>query len=75
MSTFVVKEEAELESVAQALLSAVSVSLRAPVIALTGDLGAGKTALTKALARLLGIPEHVTSPTFVIMKSYAVMRP
>ena len=40
------------------------------VIALTGDLGAGKTTLTKAIARGLGISETVTSPTFTIVKEY-----
>ena len=34
------------------------------VIALTGDLGAGKTTLTKAIAKVLGINETLTSPTF-----------
>lgn len=47
---------------------------RATVLALRGDLGAGKTAFTKALARHLGIDEHVTSPTFVIMKKYPIER-
>lgn len=40
------------------------------VIAMTGDLGAGKTTLTKALAKSLGIDEHVTSPTFTIVNEY-----
>jgi tRNA threonylcarbamoyladenosine biosynthesis protein TsaE len=40
------------------------------VLALTGDLGAGKTAFVKAVAKELGITEHITSPTFVIMKMY-----
>jgi len=40
------------------------------VIALTGELGAGKTTLTKAIARGLGISETVTSPTFTIVKEY-----
>ena len=40
------------------------------VIALTGDLGAGKTALTKAIAKGLGVTETVTSPTFTIIKEY-----
>lgn len=42
------------------------------VLALTGDLGAGKTAFTKALAASLGITENVTSPTFVILKIYPI---
>ena len=40
------------------------------VIALTGDLGAGKTTLTGAIARGLGITETITSPTFTIVKEY-----
>ncbi len=41
------------------------------VLALHGDLGAGKTTFTQTLARVLGVTETVTSPTFVIMKNYA----
>lgn len=37
------------------------------VIALTGDLGAGKTALTQGIARGLGVPGPVPSPTFNIL--------
>lgn len=40
------------------------------VIAYTGDLGAGKTAFTRGLARGLDIPEQVTSPTFTIVNEY-----
>lgn len=40
------------------------------VIALTGDLGAGKTAMTRAVARGLGITSPVTSPTFTIVQEY-----
>jgi tRNA threonylcarbamoyladenosine biosynthesis protein TsaE len=39
------------------------------VIVLTGDLGAGKTALTQGIASAFGI-ENVTSPTFVISRVY-----
>jgi tRNA threonylcarbamoyl adenosine modification protein YjeE len=42
----------------------------ATVIALSGDLGAGKTAFARALAREFGIEEDVTSPTFVIERIY-----
>ena len=37
------------------------------VVAFTVDLGAGKTAFTRGLARGLGIPDRVTSPTFTIV--------
>ena len=40
------------------------------VIAYTGDLGAGKTAFTRGLARGLGVIDRVTSPTFTIVNEY-----
>lgn len=40
------------------------------IIALTGDLGTGKTALTKAIARGIGVKETITSPTFTIVQEY-----
>lgn len=39
-------------------------------ITLEGDLGAGKTTFTQALAKGLGITKTVNSPTFTIMKQY-----
>ena len=40
------------------------------VLTLTGDLGAGKTTLTKSIAKGLGIKQIVNSPTFTILKIY-----
>ncbi len=40
------------------------------VIALSGDLGAGKTTLTGGIAQGLGVKEHVISPTFNILREY-----
>lgn len=40
------------------------------VIAFRGDLGAGKTAFTRGLARGLGITDRVTSPTYTIVNEY-----
>lgn len=40
------------------------------VICLDGDLGAGKTTLTKSIARGLEVEEYVTSPTFTIVNEY-----
>lgn len=44
------------------------------VIALTGDLGAGKTTLSKAIAEGLGVTETITSPTFTIVCEYETGR-
>ena len=40
------------------------------MIAYRGDLGAGKTAFTRGLARGLGVKESVTSPTYTIVNEY-----
>lgn len=40
------------------------------IIALRGDLGAGKTVLVKGIARGLGVEDEPVSPTFVIMNAY-----
>lgn len=40
------------------------------IIALTGDLGAGKTTLSKAIAKGLGVTDTITSPTFTIVCEY-----
>ena len=40
------------------------------VLAFTGDLGAGKTAFTRGLAKGLGATERVTSPTYTIVNEY-----
>ena len=45
------------------------------ILALSGNLGAGKTVLAKALANALGVSETVNSPTFVLMKVYDVSQP
>ncbi|OGY59388.1 MAG: tRNA (adenosine(37)-N6)-threonylcarbamoyltransferase complex ATPase subunit type 1 TsaE [Candidatus Colwellbacteria bacterium RIFCSPLOWO2_01_FULL_48_10] len=44
----------------------------ATVVGLVGDLGAGKTSFTKTFLRTFGVKTHVVSPTFVIMRSFAL---
>jgi len=51
---------------------ALGAQKNAVVLALRGDLGAGKTTFLQGLARGLGIEEVVNSPTFVIMKKFKI---
>lgn len=44
----------------------------AGVVGLSGELGAGKTTFTKEVAKILGIKENLSSPTFVLMKKYKI---
>ena len=59
------------ETVTAELGARIATALRpGDVIALSGDLGAGKTALARAILRALGVTGHVPSPTFTLVQSY-----
>lgn len=61
----------ELHNIAEEIYKTLEKdSEHATLLTLKGDLGAGKTAFTKELASILGIKEHITSPTFVLAKQY-----
>ena len=64
---FITHNPAETEAVGAALARALHPGA---VIAYRGDLGAGKTAFTRGLARGLGCSEQVTSPTYTIVNEY-----
>ena len=61
---YITKSPAETEAVGIALGKTIKPGT---VIAYRGDLGAGKTAFTRGLARGLGSTELVTSPTYTIV--------
>lgn len=70
---YTVKDLDELPAVVQDVLEEVRERQDggyAAVLALHGDLGAGKTTFVQTLAQALGISEVVNSPTFVVMKKY-----
>lgn len=61
--------------IAKQWLEGATNTANALVVGIVGELGAGKTAFVKTLARELGVVEEVTSPTFVIMKEYLTTHP
>ena len=64
---FITQSPEETERVGAALGRVIPAGT---VIAYCGDLGAGKTAFTRGLARGLGCAEQVTSPTYTIVNEY-----
>ena len=64
---YITNSPAETEEVGAALAKKLAPGT---VIAYRGDLGAGKTAFTRGLARGLGCSELVTSPTYTIVNEY-----
>jgi tRNA threonylcarbamoyladenosine biosynthesis protein TsaE len=60
----------EFEAEAARFVATISPRAAATLVTLSGNLGAGKTAFTKVIARELGIEEIVNSPTFVLEKIY-----
>jgi tRNA threonylcarbamoyladenosine biosynthesis protein TsaE len=67
MATFISHSPAETELLGEKFGRAAD---HGSVIALSGDLGAGKTQFVKGLARGLGISARVHSPTFTLMNEY-----
>jgi tRNA threonylcarbamoyl adenosine modification protein YjeE len=64
--------EAETAAAGEQLAQALRIG---DVVLLTGELGAGKTAFVRGLARALGVPEaDVTSPTFTLVQEYRAPR-
>ena len=64
---FITNSPEETEKIGAAL---AQVLVPGSVIAYRGDLGAGKTAFTRGLAKGLGCGEMVTSPTYTIVNEY-----
>jgi tRNA threonylcarbamoyladenosine biosynthesis protein TsaE len=67
MATYISHSPAETEALGERWGRAAQSGL---VLALSGDLGAGKTQLVKGLARGLGVTERIHSPTFTLVNEY-----
>ncbi len=66
MKTFITQSDIETQRVAFNLAQ----KYRNGVIALVGELGAGKTTFTQGFARGLGIKDKIISPTFVLIRQH-----
>lgn len=62
-----IKEERDIDAAARELLAALGDRRH---VVLEGPMGAGKTTLTAAIGRVLGVEDDVTSPTFSIVNQY-----
>ncbi len=67
MKEFVTKSEEETLAAAAELAESLKAG---DVILYRGEMGAGKTAFTKGIARCLGSDDEVTSPTFALVHEY-----
>ena len=65
--SYIIRSEAETRALGLTIAEAAEPG---DIVALIGDLGTGKTALTKYIAEGLGVKEEVISPTFTIVKEY-----
>ena len=64
---FLIKSDLEMQELGYRIGSLAFPNM---LITLEGDLGAGKTTMTKGIGRALGITKIINSPTFTIMKIY-----
>ena len=64
---FLIKSDLEMQELGYRIGSFAFPNM---LITLEGDLGAGKTTMTKGIGRALGITKIINSPTFTIMKIY-----
>ncbi|KUK10480.1 MAG: hypothetical protein XD50_1232 [Clostridia bacterium 41_269] len=67
MLSFIIKDAEAMKKLGEILGSLLN---EGNIVCLSGELGAGKTVLAGGIAKGLGVKEHVTSPTFTLIKEY-----
>ncbi|MEY2985888.1 MAG: hypothetical protein RJB24_117 [Candidatus Parcubacteria bacterium] len=72
MEKIISKSSVETQAIAKNIAQEIIAKKRSNVVLLEGELGGGKTTFSQGFLSSLGVPQAVTSPTFVIMKSYDI---
>ncbi|MFH0846263.1 MAG: tRNA (adenosine(37)-N6)-threonylcarbamoyltransferase complex ATPase subunit type 1 TsaE [Patescibacteria group bacterium] len=73
METRLIKNQSELKDFVYLFLDDLKKNKKkVNILALEGDLGVGKTTLTQQIAQYFEVQDHITSPTFVILKKYKI---
>jgi tRNA threonylcarbamoyladenosine biosynthesis protein TsaE len=72
MEQIISKSSVETQAIATNIAQEIVAKKRANVVLLEGELGGGKTTFSQGFLAGLGVTQAVTSPTFVIMKSYSI---
>lgn len=72
--TLISKSEKETEKIAEFIFKKITErkNNKPMVLALTGDLGCGKTVFSRKIGKLLGVIDKIVSPTFVIYNEYSI---
>ncbi|MST04452.1 MAG: tRNA (adenosine(37)-N6)-threonylcarbamoyltransferase complex ATPase subunit type 1 TsaE [Candidatus Pacebacteria bacterium] len=70
MENIVLRSEKELKPLVEKVFRALKSRKSLSVLALSGDLGSGKTTFAKYFAKVLGIKNRILSPTFMIFRVY-----
>lgn len=72
MEQIISKSSLETQAIAKNIAQEIIEKKRANVVLLEGELGGGKTTFSQGFLSSLGVTKAVTSPTFVIMKTYLI---
>lgn len=70
MKTFITHSNTETQKLAEKLAKWIRQAHHCNVVALSGDLGAGKTTFAQGFAKGLGIKDKIISPTFVLIRQH-----
>ena len=69
---YITESASETQNLGQKVAS--NLTSKTKIFALTGELGSGKTTFVQGFARGLGVKKRIISPTFILMRSYKIVK-